>query len=229
MLIDLQNVTYQIPNGETIFKNLNLKVFKNESYGVLGKNGAGKSTLIELIMGLRNLKSGSISVMGEDPHSTRQMKKSECFIVTHDMSVPSNIKVRDLISYYKFFYPNYSVDIENKLLNLFEIDATKKMGALSTGQKIKAMLCIAFASRTSLYMFDEVTAVLDPKSRRNFFKFLKDFRSEHSCSILLATNIAEDLINSVEKVIFIDDDHKVLVKSIDQLDSLFGDNLIEVA
>jgi ABC-2 type transport system ATP-binding protein len=221
MLVDIQNVTYSIPGGETIYKNLNLRVFKDEFYGVLGKNGAGKSTLIEMIMGMRKLESGSISLMGEDPFESRQLNKNKVFIVTHDMSIPSNVKVRDLLNYYSFFYPNYSREIEHQLLSFFEIDATKKMGTLSTGQKIKAMLCAAFAARVELYLFDEVTAVLDPKSRRNFFKFLKDFRVYHSCSVLLATNIAEDLTNSVEKVIFIDDDHKVLVKEISELDNLF--------
>jgi ABC-2 type transport system ATP-binding protein len=227
MLIDIKNVSYSIPGGMSIFKNLNLKVQKNEFYGVLGKNGAGKSTLIEIIMGMRKLETGSVELMGENPNSSRQKKKSDTFVVTHDMTIPSNIKVKDLHKYYKFFYPNYSEEIEQQLLKLFEIDNNKKMGTLSTGQKIKAMLCGAFAARASLYLFDEVTAVLDPKSRRNFFKFLKEYRIYHSCSVLLATNIAEDLTNSVDKVIFIDDDHKVLVKDIDELDNLFEDDITE--
>jgi ABC-2 type transport system ATP-binding protein len=143
------------------------------------------------------------------------------------MLIPSHISVKEMFNFYEYFYPNYSREIERKLLELFEIDKSKKFGALSTGQKIKGMLCAAFSSQTDLYLFDEVTAVLDPKSRRNFFKFLKWFKEKHCCSILLATNIAEDLTNSVEKVIFIDDDHKVKIKPIDQLDRLFeeGDSV----
>lgn len=223
MILEFQNVTYSIPNGQTIYKNLNLKLFKNEFYGVLGKNGAGKSTLIEMIMGLRKLNEGRILVFKEDPTSSSRIHKENIFIVTHDMLIPGFIAVKDLMKYYQYFYPNYSVEIENQLLALFEIDPKKKFGSLSTGQKIKAMLCAAFAARVELYLFDEVTAVLDPKSRRNFFKFLKQFRVYHSCSMLLATNIAEDLENSVDKVIFIDDDHKVLLRDVDEIDALFED------
>ena len=223
MLINIQNVTYSIPGGVTIYKNLNLKVFKNEFYGILGKNGAGKSTLVEMIMGLRKIEQGSIEVLGESPSSSKQLNKNDCFVVTHDMTIPSNIKVKDLLNYYKFFYPRYSNELETQLLELFEIDPNKKMGTLSTGQKIKAVLCAAFSARTSLYLFDEVTAVLDPKSRRNFFKFLKEFRVYNSCSVLLATNIAEDLSQSVDKVIFIDDHHEVKIKEIGLLDSLFNE------
>lgn len=223
MILNFQNVTYRIPNGATIYKNLNIKIYKGDYYGVLGKNGAGKSTLIEMIMGLRHLAEGKILVFDEDPSSTDRKQKHKIFVVTHDMQVPGGVSVIDLFDFYKFFYPNYSIEIQQQLLNLFEIDPNEKFGSLSTGQKIKALLVAAFSARAELYLFDEVTAVLDPKSRRNFFKYLKQFRVFHHCSILLATNIAEDLQNSVDKVIFVDDEHRVLVKEIEDIDSLFED------
>lgn len=223
MILDFQNVTYSIPNGATIYRNLNIKIFKGEYYGVLGKNGAGKSTLIEMIMGLRRLAEGRIFAFGEDPSSSSRKNKDKIFVVTHDMLIPGGIVVKDMFKFYQYFYPNYSVEIEKQLLDLFEIDKDKKFGSLSTGQKIKAMLCTAFAARAELYLFDEVTAVLDPKSRRNFFKFVKQFRVYHNCAMLLATNISEDLENSVDKVIFVDDNHKVVIKDVKEIDSLFDD------
>lgn len=224
MILDFQNVSYQIPNGELIYHNLNFKLFENEFYGVLGKNGSGKSTLIEMIMGMRKLTDGKILVLGEDPSIGDRTQKHRIFTVTHDMMVPGFIRVKDMLDYYSFFYPRYSKEIEKQAAEVLEIDTNRKFGALSTGQKIKALLCAAFAARAELYLFDEVTAVLDPKSRRNFFKFLNKFRIYHSCSLLLATNIAEDLERSVDKVIFIDDGHKILIKDVDALDKLFDDS-----
>lgn len=229
MILDFQNVTYKIPNGATIYQNLNLKIFKGEYFGVLGKNGAGKSTMIEMIMGMRKLSEGKIIVFDEDPGSSGRVNKDRIFVVTHDMQVPGAIVVKDLLKFYQYFYPNYSTQIQDQLLDLFEIDPKKKFGSLSTGQKIKAILCAAFAARTELYLFDEVTAVLDPKSRRNFFKFLKQFRVFHEATVLLATNIAEDLESSMDKVIYVDDQHKVLVKNVEELDSLFEDDIEEEA
>jgi ABC-2 type transport system ATP-binding protein len=223
MMIDFKNVSYSIPNGQKIYKDLNLRVYANEYYGVLGKNGAGKSTLIEMIMGSRKLESGEIKVFGEDVSSSGRKNKNKVFMASHDMEVPGNISVRDLLDFYAFFYPDYSKEIETKLLNDFEILPKKKFGSLSTGQKVKAVLCAAFAAKASLYLFDEVTAVLDPKSRRYFFKFLNEFRTYHSCSVFLATNIAEDLEQCMDKILFIDDDHRVLIKGVDDIDLLFED------
>ena len=221
MILDFQNVTYSIPDGATLYRNLNIKIRKGDYYGILGKNGAGKSTLIEMIMGLRKLSQGRILVFNEDPCSSSRTQKHRVFVVTHDMQIPGGIVVNDLLKFYQFFYPKYSLAIQQQLLSLFQIDKNKKFGSLSTGQKIKAILCAAFAARAELYLFDEVTAVLDPKSRRNFFKFLRQYRIYHKCAVLLATNIAEDLESSVDKVLFVDDNHKVIIKDIDQIDSLF--------
>lgn len=223
MILDFQNVSYQIPNGKLIYKNLNFKLFGNEYYGVLGKNGSGKTTLIEMIMGMRKLAEGKILVFGEDPNHGGRIQKNRIFTVTHDMNTPGFIKVKDLLDYYAFFYPNYSKEIEKQILDVLEIDKGQKFGSLSTGQKVKALLSAAFAARAELYLFDEVTAVLDPKSRRNFFKFLKNYRVYHPCSVLLATNIAEDLERNVDKVIFMDDGHKILVKDVKAIDQLFDD------
>ena len=221
MIIDFKNVSYSIPNGQTIYKDLNLKVYENEYYGVLGKNGAGKSTLIEMIMGARKLETGEIKLFGENVSHSNRTKKNQIFVATHDMEIPGNILVQDLLDYYSYFYPNYSKELEKKLLRDLEVDSKKKFGSLSTGQKVKAVLCAGFAAKVSLYLFDEVTAVLDPKSRRYFFQFLNSFREDHDCSIFLATNIAEDLENCMDKVIFIDDNHRVLIKDVEEIDQLF--------
>ncbi len=225
MIIDFQNVTYKIPNGSYIYKDLNLKIFKGDFYGVLGKNGAGKSTLVEIIMGLRKLSEGKVYVFDEDPRDNTRIHKNRIFTVTNDMQIPGAVTVKDLLRFYEFFYPHYSSEIENELLDLFEIKREYKFGSLSTGQKIKVLLCAAFAARVDLYLFDEVTAVLDPKSRINFFKYLKKYRSEHDCSVLLATNIVEDLENSVDRVIYIDDEHKVRIQAIDRLHQIFEDEV----
>lgn len=221
MIIDFKNVSYSIPNGQEIYKDINLKVYENEYYGILGKNGAGKSTLIEMMMGARKLTSGQIKVFSEDVSASNRTQKHKVFVATHNMEVPGNVGVKDLLDYYAYFYPHYCKETEERLLKDFEIKLDQKFGALSTGQKVKAILIAAFSAKASLYLFDEVTAVLDPKSRHYFFKFLNEFRENHNCSIFLATNIVEDLENCMDKVIFIDDERKILIKDVEELKKIF--------
>lgn len=221
MIVEFQNVTYQIPSGEQIYKNLDLKLCEHEYFGVLGQNGAGKSTLIEMIMGTRKLAQGSIKIFGEDVSRNRREQKNRIFVVSHDVSVPGHITTQDLWNYYQFFYPRYSKKLERKLAGIFEIDSKKKFGSLSTGQKVKALLIPAFAARAELYLFDEVTAVLDPKSRKRFFNFLQEFKTINKCLIFMATNISEDIECCMDKVLFIDENRNILIKDVANIGSLF--------
>lgn len=224
MTIKFENVSYQIPNGEEVFKSLNLELKAGKYYGLLGKNGAGKSTFIELVMGLRKLKEGKICILDEDVSKKNRYLKDKVFVVSHDFQVPAGIKVEDLFNFYSFFYPRYDKELEERLVQLFEINPQKKFGALSTGQKIKALLCSAFAAKAEVYLFDEVTAVLDPKSRRNFKFFLEEFKIISKSLIILATNIAEDIVHSADDVIFIDDGHQVNLTDVKNLDQLFEES-----
>ena len=73
---------------------------------------------------------------------------------------------------------------------------------------------------------DEVTAVLDPESRKKFFDLLKTVKKTQECSVVMATNIAEDLNGIVDRVLFIDR-RKTTVHKVDEIRHLF--NLEEAA
>ena len=204
MLIKLKNVNYQVPNGQEVYENLNFELFLGDFFGVLGKNGAGKTTLIDLLMGYRPITTGEISIMGEDPMSSHRRKKHEIFVLSHDINIQQSHKVQNYLEFTSFFYENYDKELEKEMLEYFGIDINAKFGALSTGQKVKAQIVAAVAARPKLILIDEVTAVLDPESRKRFFVVLKRLKKQGNCSLIMATNIAEDLNGIVDKVLFID-------------------------
>lgn len=204
MLVKLRDVNYCVPNGDSIYEELNLELHLGDFFGVLGKNGAGKTTLMDLLTGYRPITSGEISVLGENPNSTKRRNKNQIFVLSHDIQIQQSHKVENYLEFTSYFYPNYDRKIEQKLLEFFDLDRNAKFGALSTGQKVKAQIVAAFSSRVQLILMDEVTAVLDPESRMRFFEVLKDVKERKDCSIIMATNIAEDLNGIVDKVLFID-------------------------
>lgn len=207
MIIRLKDVTYKIPNGHVVYEKLNFELYLGEFVGVLGKNGAGKTTLIDLLMGFRPITEGEITVFHEDPMHTSRRNKKEIFVLSHDIQIQSSHSVKNYLEFTRFFYENYSLEIEKDLLEYFSINPDVKMGSLSTGQKVKAQIVAAMASQPKLFLMDEVTAVLDPESRKMFFTLLKKLKAEKKCSLMMATNIAEDLNGIVDKVLFIDHKH----------------------
>ena len=228
MIINLKNVDYKIPNGDTVYEGLEFSLELGEFIGVLGKNGAGKTTLIDLLMGYRPITTGEIRVMGEDPMSLSRRKKKDIFVLSHDIQIQSSHSIDNYLEFTRFFYENYDRVKEKELLKFFQLDSKAKMGSLSTGQKVKAQIVAALSARPKLFLMDEVTAVLDPESRKQFFDLLKELHKEKTCSLIMATNIAEDLNGVVDKVLFIDHKH-ANVHEVSEIEHLFNLNVEKVA
>ena len=60
-MIQLTNLSKSF-GGQTLFKNLNLKVTARQKIGLIGRNGTGKSTLFKLILGEESYDEGEISI-----------------------------------------------------------------------------------------------------------------------------------------------------------------------
>lgn len=228
MVIRLKDVIYKIPNGHIVYENLNFELELGEFIGVLGKNGAGKTTLLDLLMGYRPITTGEIEVLNENPMGLSRRHKKDIFVLSHDIQIQSSHSVRNYLDFTSFFYENYDKDKEQELLEYFGINADVKMGSLSTGQKVKAQIVAAMSAKPKLYLMDEVTAVLDPESRKQFFVLLKKLHAQRDCSLIMATNIAEDMNGVVDKVLFIDHKHAD-VHQVSEIEHLFNLDLEEAA
>jgi ABC-2 type transport system ATP-binding protein len=202
-LISIKNLTFEIPYVGIILENINLEIGKGEFVGLVGHNGAGKTTLIDLILGLKTTKQGEIFVIGEDPAvGSKDLKKKISFF-SQNIYHKTDITVASFLEFHSKFYPQYSKQDESYLLETFELDLKKNIGTLSTGQQKKVQFVAGLSTQPQLIIVDEVTAVLDPIERRTFFKQLLKWKEERSCTILLATNIAEDLPGNVDKAMFL--------------------------
>lgn len=204
-LISIQNLTYEIPYTGAILENINLEIGPGEFLGVLGHNGAGKTTLLDLIMGFKSTGKGEISILGEDPYKRDRQHKDKIAFLSQDITLKGDISIEKFLNFHSQFYPRYSRSEEEILLKVFELDQRKLIGSLSTGQQKKVQFVAGLASMPEIIIADEVTAVLDPIGRRALFKELVRFKDTHQCSIVLATNIAEDLIGLAERIVFLKD------------------------
>ena len=203
-IIRTEHLVYQIPYGKEILKDVTFDLMEGEFLGVLGRNGVGKTTLIDLCLGLRTPTRGSLYVLDENPLALERKNLEHICYIAHDSTVKETLTVRQYLNFIADLYASYKREDEKSLLEFFNIDESEKIGSLSTGQKKKVLTIGALSTRPKLLLIDEVTAVLDPESRDQFFKALHHYKTKHQMSIILATNIAEDLIERADRVLFID-------------------------
>lgn len=201
--IKIDNLSYTIPYGDTILKNINLTVEEGKFIGILGQNGTGKTTLLDILMGFRRCTSGNIEVLGENPHEINRTQKDKILFLSQDVALKGNLSIEQFLKFHSSFYPSFSPNHANHLMKVFSLSKDSKIGALSTGQQKKVQIIAGLSTNPKLIIIDEITAVLDPETRDIFFKELEVTRKQNNCSVILATNIAEDLIERVDHVFFI--------------------------
>lgn len=204
-MIKINGMSYSLPNVGNILTDINLNVSSGDFIGILGRNGAGKTTLIDIMMGFKRPSEGQVLVLGEDPFMSDRSIFKEISYLSQEVGLKSNISLESFFSFHKYFFPNYSRDDEKRLMDIFKLDYKAKIGGLSTGQKRRVQIVASLASKPKILFIDEITAVLDPDARGFFFKILKDINGLQKTTILLATNIVEDLKERVDSVYFIQD------------------------
>ena len=70
--IDFKNVTYSYTSGESpVVENLSFTIEIGEKFGIIGESGSGKSTVLDLLLGLIQPNTGSISIDGLDFNGAR--------------------------------------------------------------------------------------------------------------------------------------------------------------
>ncbi len=202
-IIQIKDMSYSIPYSDSILEHLDLEVNAGEFIGILGHNGAGKTTLMDLLMGFRKSSSGLLEIMGEDPHAIARSHRKDVVFLSQEVSIKSSITIRQFLKFHASFYDSYSVEEEAHLLKVFKLDAEARIGSLSTGQQKKVQVVANLSVKPKLILIDEITAVMDPETRQIFFNEIARMRKVHGSAVILATNIAEDLVERVDKIYFI--------------------------
>lgn len=201
--ISINNLSYSVASGRKLLSNLNLKVPEGAFVALLGENGAGKSTLMELLMGFRIPTSGEVIVADTSPSNDSWQQREHISYLSEKMGIPGDWTVKQFLDFNRFFYPNYSMDLEKELSQLFRLDPSASLFNLSAGEIRRVQVVGALSIKPKLVLVDEITAVLDIVGRKIFLDFLSQLRKKSGTTVVLATNILEDLPRHISHIALI--------------------------
>ena len=192
MEIKIEDLSFSYDKFE-IFNHLNLTIEAGSYVGIFGKNGIGKSTLLELMMGFSKVNSGTLRINGLDPATDPYSNRSNLFYLSDKVKFPEHWSLKDAIVFNSKFYPNYKDETKDELLELFGLDLDKPFAGMSAGQTKQAQIIVGLSTNPKLLIIDEMTAYLDIKARDKFNSYLGKINKELNTTIVLSTNIPEDL------------------------------------
>ena len=185
-------------DGPDIISSCSITANRGEIVAILGPNGAGKSTAMKAMLGLLKLKSGSVTLNGEDISSINpqdRVKKGISF-VPQTRNVFAELTVRENLEIGGFLTEG---SLENKIesiYSLFPILSEKKsqvVGQLSGGQRQQVALGRALMSDPSVLMLDEPTAGVSPIVMDELFEHIIKVKKTNVAVIMVEQNAKQAL------------------------------------
>ena len=197
-------------DSKTALDSVTLSMPPGAVYGLVGANGAGKTTLIKHILGLLRAQSGSVRVFGLDPVADPVGVLSRIGYLSEENDLPSWMRVDELISYSRAFYPAWDDDYAEELRRSFALDPVAKIKTLSKGQKARAGLLVALSYRPDLLVLDEPSSGLDPIVRRDILGAIIRTIAGEGRTVLFSSHLLEEVEQVADHVTMIDHGRIVL-------------------
>lgn len=198
-LIELENIHVDLKSSfETIsvLKGINLKIFKNESIGIIGESGAGKSTLIMCIAGLELISKGKIFFNNLPIHNLKEddlaLYRSENIGVIFQSFnlLPSMTALENV---------NLPIEISGNFKNnkmamelLTAVGLKNRMfhypHQLSGGEQQRVAIARSLISNPEILIADEPTGNLDKKNSEDVIKLLFKLKKDFGSTLILVTH-----------------------------------------
>lgn len=211
-ILEIKNLNVTLGNKE-ILKDINLTIPKGKIVGLLGKNGAGKSTLIKSINDLLTPSSGSILVKG---NKIGVESKKIISYLPERTYLNKQMKVLEVIAYFKDFYDDFDENKAKKLLKDLDLDINGTLSKMSKGMQEKVQLVLVMSRNADLYILDEPLGGVDPATRDYILDTILSNFNE-SASVIISTHLISDIEKILDEVIFIDKGSVILQSDADKL------------
>jgi len=175
----------------TALDGLDLAVAEGEVHGFLGPNGAGKTTTLRLLLGMLHSNAGSIQVLGLDPWRDVATLHRRLAYVPGDVALWPNLSGGEVIDLLGRLQGGQDQARRDRLLEMFDLDPTKKARTYSKGNRQKVALIAALATDAELFLLDEPTSGLDPLMEDSFRRCARELRDQGR-TILLSSHILSE-------------------------------------
>jgi ABC-2 type transport system ATP-binding protein len=201
-VLRVENLTKCYGDVEAV-RGISFEVAEGEVFGLLGPNGAGKTSTVEILEGLRNADSGTVSVCGYDPQRNPDELKRAIGAALQSTALPDKLRVMEALRLFASFYKRRR-NLED-LLKRFGLEEKRNAfySQLSGGQKQRLALAIALVNDPKVVFLDEPTAGLDPQVRREIYDVIEELRRDKK-TILLTTHYIEEAERLCDRVAIVD-------------------------
>jgi phospholipid/cholesterol/gamma-HCH transport system ATP-binding protein len=200
-LLVVKDLVKTYANGTTVLNGVNFEVYAGDVFAILGGSGCGKSTLLNILIGVDEPTSGSVTVLGEDIHRVPRHKKKELMrhvgVLFQSGALLQSLTVAENVALpFQQHHPEIACDrellMDTAQMKLQAVGlarhAAKFPRELSGGMKKRAALARALALDPKLLISDEPTSGLDPVGTKEIDDLTITLSRKSGATVIVVTH-----------------------------------------
>ena|SRR5487761_2145738 len=172
-------------------RGIDLQVRRGEVFGFLGPNGAGKSTTIRCLLGLLRPTAGRIGAFGLDSARDGVALRRRLAYVPGELRLPERSTGAELIASLGRLRGGFDRSRRDELAERLRLDLQRPLRDLSSGDRRKVALLLAFLADVELLVLDEPTNGLDPLMQHEFLRLVREARAAGTTVFLSSHSLSE--------------------------------------
>ncbi len=201
-VVNVQRLSHSY-GRKAVLRGLDLTIPEGTIYALLGANGAGKTTLLRLLAGIERVQTGAVSLFGDSVRGMTLSQRQRFAYVAEGQELPTWMRLEQMEAYCAPLYPTWDTQLAAQLRKRFDLDPQQKIGTMSRGQRMKAALLCALASRPRLLLMDEPFTGMDIGVKEELVRGLLDTSGDYGWTILVSTHDIAEIEMMVDWVGFL--------------------------
>lgn len=189
-----------------VVNDLTFRVNAGEVYALVGPNGAGKTTAIRLVTGLAFPTSGSVSILGEDPHKRPAVRRKLGAVVEAPAAFYPYLTGRANLKLHAALAGGVKDARVEEVLALMELKhaADRKVGVYSLGMRQRLGVAAAVLTHPEVLILDEPASGMDPLSLHLVHGVLRK-AAEEGTAVLLSTHHLDEVVAYCTRVAILEE------------------------
>ena len=195
---------------------IDLEVARGEVYGFLGPNGAGKTTTIRCLLDLLRPTAGTIEVLGRDPRRDGVEVRQRVAYLPGELRLPERMTGRQLVAAIGRLRTGIDTKRRDELAERLQLDLGRRLRDLSSGNRRKVALLLAFVSDAELLVLDEPTSGLDPLMQQVFQQLVAEARAAGK-TVFLSSHVLSEVQRAADRVAVLRAGRIVTIGTVEEL------------
>jgi len=218
--------------GVHALDGINIKVKRGKIFGLLGPNGAGKTTLVKAMTTLLTPDSGQITIGSIDAIKHPNEVRRKIGLAGQYASIDGIMTGRENIEMVGRLYHIDRKTVKKRTQEILErfdlVDAADRPAkTYSGGMRRRLDLGASLVGEPYILFLDEPTTGLDPRTRLELWKLIRQLNNE-GMTILLTTQYLEEADELADYIALIDQGKLITEGTADELKAKLGDDIVEV-